>query len=653
MRASATVLASRFVAVAIASLAAAGCMGEITTGNCPGPSCPGTRSDGGLADAISTRPTDLLAIHLDPANPTVRINDSDPHPTLTFAVTGEQRDRQTRRIDAVRFQIDNSAYGAIDPVSGTLQASGLGGVATVRVFTVDGSQLSASATVTFVVSHIVNGPAVTEMDRNAFNGAPTAADADATSPQIDYPLDGAVMPRNVHAPHLMWTPRHTVADADLYRVRLTREHATIEAYFHGGPAFANDWETGAAFTSLANTDVSTPITMRVAVLSGGEVRESAPRTFKTIDGVVAGSVYYWSPPQGRLLRIDVDTATRVDFLPNPPGGCIACHAVSRDGRRLVAVTEDGRPMTGYDLTADLTASPPPSQFRQDSLTMNNGSFNGDGTRIVTSPHGGGDFHVIDATTGAVLPNGVIGNGWDPEWSPDSATIAYMRDNNLWTIPAMPGDQFGAPAQLHDAASIGGGVDWHPTFSPDSRWLVFQHGSAAFTAGTGSLYAISREGGAAVRLDHANGGTAENSFRPTFSPFNSGGYFWVLFTSSRPYGNTTAGVRDHKLIWVAAIRNRPEAGVDPSEVAYFLDGQEPTTNLSPYWAPPPCRDNGNACSSGSECCSGTCEPDSGGAPMCRPPSNACRPRGSSCGAAADCCAGLTCNAAHICDVPEPG
>jgi hypothetical protein len=234
-------------------------------------------------------------------------------------------------------------------------------------------------------------------------------------------------------------------------------------------------------------------------------------------------------------------------------------------------------------------------------------------------------------------------------------IAYSQNNNIMTLRVMPGDMFGTPTQLLDATTLPGGtVDWHPTFSPDSRWIVFQHGDQPYTRGIGSMYAISRDGGTPVRLNRLNGGLTEtDSFRAVFSPFNSGGYFWVLFTTSRPYGNATAGVRGQKLIWVAAFRNHPDPGLDPSEVPYYLDGQEPTTNLSPYWAPPPCRDNGSACNSGGECCSGTCEPDAAGAPMCRPPSGACRSRGASCGGGGDCCTGLVCNDAHICDVPEPG
>jgi hypothetical protein len=64
-------------------------------------------------------------------------------------------------------------------------------------------------------------------------------------------------------------------------------------------------------------------------------------------------------------------------------------------------------------------------------------------------------------------------------------------------------------------------------------------------------------------------------------------------------------------------------------------------------------NGSGCDSGTQCCSGECDPDMAGMMACAPPHTACRARGESCGGASDCCAGLTCTAAHICDYPPPG
>jgi hypothetical protein len=212
--------------------------------------------------------------------------------------------------------------------------------------------------------------------------------------------------------------------------------------------------------------------------------------------------------------------------------------------------------------------------------------------------------------------------------------------------------------LHQAAaSPGGAVDWHPTWSPDSAWLAFQHGQtrrsgyetgSGLSGTAGALFLIPRSGGAAVRLDRASG-PDDVAYRPLFSPFNSGGYFWLLFTTTRNYGNATAGVQGKKQIWVAAVRNNPDGTTDPSEAPYYLAGQEPATSLSPFWAPIACRPTGTGCVQANECCSTVCDPDRNSCV----PSSSCKTRGLSCGGDEDCCAGLRCNTAHICDVPPPG
>src|SRR5258706_7520926 len=55
------------------------------------------------------------------------------------------------------------------------------------------------------------GPGVTAGDITRFDAAAAGA---CKGPRIDYPLAGAVMPRNVFPPKIMWTPQHTVQATD-------------------------------------------------------------------------------------------------------------------------------------------------------------------------------------------------------------------------------------------------------------------------------------------------------------------------------------------------------------------------------------------------------------------------------------------------------
>jgi hypothetical protein len=136
------------------------------------------------------------------------------------------------------------------------------------------------------------------------------------------------------------------------------------------------------------------------------------------------------------------------------------------------------------------------------------------------------------------------------------------------------------------------------------------------------------------------------FQPRFSPFKQGGYFWLSFLSRRDYGNAQVGTRgaNRQQIWVAAISENPQPNVDPSEVAYWLPGQNTASqNIAAYWAPRPCRQAGASCTVGTECCSGDCR-NSGGALVCSPPPpERCRRLNETCGGTGDCCPnqGLVC------------
>lgn len=632
--------------------------GDLDVGSTPSPDVP-------PIDRTTARPTDLVGIELAPQNPTLEAS-LGMRPAVTFRVVGRQRDGMTRDVTTSRrFTIDVASLGSIDESSGAFVGTGLPGVTNVRVALTDGTALTAQTRLTINARYTVSGPNVSMADRERFERATPTGDA-AQAPLVDYPLEGAVMPQNVYPPKVMWTPRHPMAaPTDLYRVRFTRGRAIVEGYFRGDtPMFTHSWRPdGAVWQAVARAEFNEPITLTVAVLSSSGLRQSAPRAFRTVDGVIAGSVYYWSPPRSRVLRVDVDTARLVDFLPNPGDRCIGCHAVSRDGRHLAGFLEGSSETLGlYDLTRDLTGNPAPINARVRYTVRRCTSYNPDATRIVSGDCGANPsseaLSLIDGANGMpVRPAaGSPGNGFDPEWSPDGTAIAFTdRMDNLALTPVMAGDRFGTSQVIHTARSImGGTIDWHPTWTPDSRGIAFQHGDSRRTnTGNASLWFIARAGGTPVRLDRANGGaTVRTSFRPVFSPFDSGGYFWLLFTTNRPWGNARAGVVNQKQVWVTAIRNRPMAGMDPSEVPYYLDGQEAATALSPYWAPAPCRMNGAGCATGADCCSGACEPDSNGQTFCRPARTVCRMRGQQCSGDGDCCMGLVCNAARLCDIPPP-
>ncbi len=131
-----------------------------------------------------------------------------------------------------------------------------------------------------------------------------------------------------------------------------------------------------------------------------------------------------------------------------------------------------------------------------------------------------------------------------------------------------------------------------------------------------------------------------SFAPTVLPVAVGGYFWVVFTSHRSYGNTLASKDNddqNGKLWVAAFDLNPTPGKDPSHPAFFLDGQETVSdNLRGFWVLNPCSANGANCASGDDCCGGFCRQADGGLPQCVPPPGGCSNEFETCQTAADCC-----------------
>jgi hypothetical protein len=222
----------------------------------------------------------------------------------------------------------------------------------------------------------------------------------------------------------------------------------------------------------------------------------------------------------------------------------------------------------------------------------------------------------------------------------------------------------------------------PSFLPDGKAIVFhntvQRGTCSvdppdrnsiynchlttwFSAEAELWWAADSATKDARRLDAANGKTYSPTnashpddsvlnYEPTVNPVASGGYYWVVFTSRRIYGNLIASPpwgtppQDKggpiKKLWVAAIDINAPAGADPSHPAFYLPGQElDAGNTRGFWVVDPCKQNGNSCESGDECCNGFCRKDpDGGALVCmdKPPGSPCSQEFEKCTVDADCC-----------------
>jgi hypothetical protein len=152
------------------------------------------------------------------------------------------------------------------------------------------------------------------------------------------------------------------------------------------------------------------------------------------------------------------------------------------------------------------------------------------------------------------------------------------------------------------------------------------------------------------FDLVNASGNNTSQRPKFAPVRSGGYQWIVFMSRRDYGNQLTGKLRPQL-WIAAIDESPSSG-DPSHFAFYLRGQDGAQqNMQATFALPPCKQAGEGCSAGTDCCDGQCVKDQSSKYVCG--MQGCSTNGNRCNSDQDCCAntGLHCVDGY-CALPAP-
>ncbi|NUO54511.1 MAG: hypothetical protein HOV80_37175 [Polyangiaceae bacterium] len=592
----------------------------------------------------------IVSLEIDPPTATINIDNGVIPAATDFKVYGLSSDGGKAEVDAQwTFNRPDIAQVAGE---GDVSATGLlGGVGTLQASI---GPLVANAQVTVKLAYTNDPENVPQNIKDLFDGATTG---DPTMALV-YPYDKTVFPRGLLGPLIQWNGGNA---ADIYRVHI--ESPTFEY---------TGWGTVPPPSRYALPTMPNDIWRKLSDSSDGDVAIDVQRydgttaylpvaqTWKIAPGNLAGTIYYWEVNQGNVVRLQPGASAPEQFIQKPAGvTCVACHSVSADGSTLVASFHGGYSPWGTFNTNDGTsiyATDTSSGFQAISPDGSHviwghwidGGFNTDGALKLSTK----DSNAVLAT---LSPGGAPGH---PAWSKDGNKVAFsIRTNGngldftqstLWITDVTESPPAFSNTGIIVANDATRPTVTFPTFSPDSQWIAFERSTQARSRGAQSeIWLTNTDGTVQVELDNANGKTLlsddqnSTSYEPTFNPVAAGGYFWLVIVTERQYGNvlTDTNVNSRmKQLWVTAIDTNPQPGVDPSHPAFWLPGQELNNqNMRGEWALSPCKQIGEDCSAGYECCDGYCIQDPVDMTFkCSDDSGGCSQLGDACDTAADCC-----------------
>jgi hypothetical protein len=488
-----------------------------------------------------------------------------------------------------------------------------------------------------------------------------------------YPYDKTVFPRGLISPTMQFAG---VSPSAMY-VHITCASLNYNGYFAPASGPIRLQLPAATWTAITNaaSGPSDPLVVQVTKIAGGQVAGPITESWPIAQGSLRGTIYYET--YGSPLAGGSDSVGIMEIQPGASQptvlkkGCgNVCHTASADGSTLVAAT-GLLSSAAYDLqTGVSTINAAANEHYTYGGLYPDGSFEMSATNYRTWINA--PSRLYDTKTETNIPalgwDSVITNAGTTAFSPDGKQIAFVHEDKDQghTIAAMDfvvGNH--TFSNLADIATDPTNFLGWPAFTPDGKWVVFQEeppGGAPFETDGGNhgdLYFVDMATKTVARLDSVDGYTGSGtqtsylpandpqlSFAPTVLPEAVGGYFWIVFTSHRSYGNILQsmaagadGTADERgQLWVAALDLDPTAGKDASHPAFYLDGQEQDAdNLRGFWVLPPCEQNGGACTTGDQCCNGFCRPAGDGGPLeCVPPPGGCSNEYELCTTAADCC-----------------
>jgi WD40-like Beta Propeller Repeat len=587
----------------------------------------------------------LVAIDISPAS--VDLVGGDTNGSQTFTAQGRFVDGSTR--DLTSELIWKGTPDAILAVNGPkATATGLrGGVATVSAF-VGAVTGTAEVRVKFVKTVLAPGAAPGSEAR--FQG--TTEDA-TLAPLLAYPLDGALVPPNLPPMEVQWQPAGTT---DLFDVAIAGPNLDVHIITpcnaigsSGGCGLLAETTFWSSITgTLAGQDAA-KVTVRAAGGTAGKSGTSAGANLQFAGEDLRGGLYYFNtratlPDKPGIFRYDFASAKVGPFFTQ--GQCAGCHALSPDGTKMLApiCTDErgcGRPMqlAVVDVATRQVVTPPMPVGDSDTQTWTPdnafyvttpqcGAINPNPPGACTTP-GTGVMKLISAATNtevATIPSGA--GAMYPAFSTDGKKLIYARAGtfkgplsiqksglyilDVDTTKTPP--TFGTEQTFLTSSGIDFENNYHPSFSPDDKWVLFSRSNClagdnaasndingnvcdSYNDYTARSFIVSAAGGTPIELTKANGQGRNSVSWPKWAPFKTaskgGEVFWITIGTTRDYGframhtkdaqgNATGGVTQ---LWLVAFDPaRAASGADPSFAPIWLPFQDVlSSNHIGQWA----------------------------------------------------------------------
>jgi hypothetical protein len=451
------------------------------------------------------------------------------------------------------------------------------------------------------------------------------------APQWVYPPDGVLVPPNLSELEFHFLPQGN----SVFALGFSANGVNLTIYTGCNPVGAGCvylpdqpvWD----LLSQGARGQSVKVTLRGT--SGASVGSAPPRTLSFGDQDILGGLYYWAASAGGVYRYDFGLRNQTGepyYTPANSGAmCVGCHALSRNGARIAVGLDVPGPATMR--TLDVASRIQLFELGGIGPLAGGGSdfeaLTPDGSLLVTTEKGGLTLRQTD--TGVLIGNNpAITNADMPDFSADGTQLVFARGNancplglcmtlslqgaSLYTVPFINGMGvigFGAEQLL--VAGSGIVNNYYPSYSPDSRWVVFNRSAVdSYDAMDARVMAVDAAGRSPIDLSAIN--TSLGNSWPKWAPFSHsfGGatIFWLTFSSRRPYG-LRGGTNAQ--IWMSAVDVGPLGrGADGSYPPFWLPFQDSTTgNHIAQWAETvaraPCTERPGDCMPNEVCLRGVC------------------------------------------------